>query len=69
MVEPSVSETIEILKGLKPRFEAYHYELNYSQAAIEAAAELSVRYLSDRFLPDKAIDVLDEAGAAQRLLP
>lgn len=68
VVEPTIIETIEILKGLKPRFESYH-EVRYTQAAIEAAAELSTRYLSDRFLPDKAIDVLDEAGAAQRLLP
>ncbi|NLB30206.1 MAG: AAA family ATPase, partial [Alcaligenaceae bacterium] len=66
--EPTVEETIEILKGLKPRFEAYH-EIRYSQAAVEAAAELAARYINDRFLPDKAIDVLDEAGAAQRLLP
>ncbi|MDO5666214.1 MAG: ATP-dependent Clp protease ATP-binding subunit ClpA [Alcaligenaceae bacterium] len=68
VVEPTVEETVEILKGLKSRFEEYH-EIRYTQAAIEAAVELSVRYLSDRFLPDKAIDVLDEAGAAQRLLP
>ncbi len=68
VVEPTPEETIDILKGLKTRFEDYH-EIRYSQAAIEAAVELSVRYLNDRFLPDKAIDVLDEAGAAQRLLP
>lgn len=68
VIEPTVEETIEILKGLKPRFEAYH-EIRYSQAAVEAAAELAARYINDRFLPDKAIDVLDEAGAAQRLLP
>lgn len=68
VVEPTPEETIEILKGLKARFEDYH-EIRYSQAAIEAAVELSVRYLNDRFLPDKAIDVLDETGAAQRLLP
>ena len=68
VIEPSVEETIDILKGLKSRFEAYH-EIRYSQAAVEAAAELSERYINDRFLPDKAIDVLDEAGAAQRLLP
>lgn len=68
VIEPSVEETINILKGLKSRFEAYH-EIRYSQAAVEAAAELSERYINDRFLPDKAIDVLDEAGAAQRLLP
>lgn len=68
VVEPTTEETVEILKGLKTRFEEYH-EIRYTQAAIEAAVELSVRYLNDRFLPDKAIDVLDEAGAAQRLLP
>ncbi|NLA51661.1 MAG: ATP-dependent Clp protease ATP-binding subunit ClpA [Alcaligenaceae bacterium] len=68
VVEPTVEETIDILNGLKSHFEAYH-EIRYSQAAIEAAAELSERYINDRFLPDKAIDVLDEAGAAQRLLP
>ena len=68
VVEPTVEEAIQILKGLKSRFEEYH-EVRYTQAAIEAAAELSVRYLNERFLPDKAIDVLDEAGAAQRLLP
>lgn len=68
VIEPTVEETIEILKGLKSRFEAYH-EVRYNQAAVEAAAELSERYINDRFLPDKAIDVLDEAGAAQRLLP
>lgn len=68
VVEPTVEEAIQILKGLKSRFEEYH-EVRYTQAAIEAAVELSVRYLNDRFLPDKAIDVLDEAGAAQRLLP
>ena len=68
MVEPTVEDAIQILKGRKSRVEEYH-EVRYTQAAIEAAAELSVRYLNERFLPDKAIDVLDEAGAAQRLLP
>ncbi|MBS1209357.1 MAG: ATP-dependent Clp protease, ATP-binding subunit clpA [Proteobacteria bacterium] len=66
--EPSVSETIEILKGLKSRFEEHH-GIKYSSAAITSAAELSARYINDRHLPDKAIDVIDEAGAAQRILP
>lgn len=68
VVEPSVEQTIEILKGLKSRFESHH-EVKYANAALEAAAELSHKYINDRFLPDKAIDVIDEAGAAQRLLP
>ena len=66
--EPSVEETIEILKGLKSRFEEHH-GLKFSAAAITSAAELSARFINDRHLPDKAIDVLDEAGAAQRILP
>jgi len=66
--EPSVEQTIRILRGLKGRFEAHH-QVRYSSAAITAAAELAARHISDRFLPDKAIDVIDEAGAAQRLLP
>ncbi|MCX9157599.1 ATP-dependent Clp protease ATP-binding subunit ClpA [Niveibacterium sp. 24ML] len=66
--EPSVPETIEILKGLKSRFEQHH-GVKYSHAAIASAAELSARYINDRHLPDKAIDVIDEAGAAQRILP
>ncbi|MGB6009234.1 ATP-dependent Clp protease ATP-binding subunit ClpA [Castellaniella sp.] len=66
--EPSVEQTIRILRGLKARFEAHH-QVRYSGAAITAAAELAARHISDRFLPDKAIDVIDEAGAAQRLLP
>jgi ATP-dependent Clp protease ATP-binding subunit ClpA len=66
--EPSVPETIEILKGLKSRFEEHH-GIKYSSAAITSAAELSARYINDRHLPDKAIDVIDEAGAAQRILP
>jgi ATP-dependent Clp protease ATP-binding subunit ClpA len=66
--EPSVPETIEILKGLKSRFEEHH-GVKYSAAAITSAAELSARYINDRHLPDKAIDVIDEAGAAQRVLP
>ena len=66
--EPSVSETIEILKGLKPGLEEHH-NVRYSNAAIEQAAELAHRHINDRFLPDKAIDVLDEVGAAQRIAP
>lgn len=66
--EPSVAETIDILKGLKSRFEKHH-GIKYSSAAIVSAAELSARYINDRHLPDKAIDVIDEAGAAQRILP
>jgi ATP-dependent Clp protease ATP-binding subunit ClpA len=66
--EPSVAETVEILKGLKARFEAHH-GIKYSTTAISSAVELSARYITDRHLPDKAIDVIDEAGAAQRILP
>ncbi|NMG15587.1 ATP-dependent Clp protease ATP-binding subunit ClpA [Aromatoleum bremense] len=66
--EPSVAETVEILKGLKSRFEEHH-NVKYSAAALSSAAELSARYINDRHLPDKAIDVIDEAGAAQRILP
>ncbi|MGV6817271.1 MAG: ATP-dependent Clp protease ATP-binding subunit ClpA [Thiotrichales bacterium] len=66
--EPSVSETFEILKGLKSRFEDHH-EIKYTNAALQAAAELSERYITDRHLPDKAIDVIDEAGANRRLQP
>ncbi|MBI5919751.1 MAG: ATP-dependent Clp protease ATP-binding subunit ClpA [Nitrosomonadales bacterium] len=66
--EPSVEQTIEILKGLKTRFEEHH-SIKFSAAAITSAAELSARFINDRHLPDKAIDVLDEAGAAQRILP
>ena len=68
VVEPSVNETIEILKGLKSRFEEHH-GIKYSSSALSSAAELSARYINDRHLPDKAIDVIDEAGAAQRILP
>ncbi len=64
--EPSPAETLEILKGLKERFESYH-QVRYSPAALKAAAELSARYINDRKLPDKAIDVIDEAAAAARL--
>ncbi len=66
--EPSVEQTIEILRGLKPRFETHH-GIKYSAAALTSAAELSARFITDRHLPDKAIDVIDEAGAAQRILP
>ncbi len=66
--EPTVEDAIEILKGLKPYFEEYH-KLKYTSEAIKAAVELSARYIHDRKLPDKAIDVIDESGAAQMLLP
>jgi ATP-dependent Clp protease ATP-binding subunit ClpA len=66
--EPTPSDAIEILKGLKPYFEDYH-RLRYTNDAIKAAVDLSVRYIHDRKLPDKAIDVIDESGAAQMLLP
>jgi len=68
VTEPSVEQTIAILRGLKSRFEQHH-GIKYSAAAINSAAELSARFINDRHLPDKAIDVLDEAGAAQRILP
>ncbi len=68
VVEPSVEQTIEILKGLKSRFEDHH-SVKYAVGALQAAAELSAKYINDRHLPDKAIDVIDEAGAAQRILP
>ncbi|MCH9697640.1 MAG: ATP-dependent Clp protease ATP-binding subunit ClpA [Gammaproteobacteria bacterium] len=66
--EPSIDETVEILKGLQSRFEEFH-SVRYSTDALHTAAELSARYINDRQLPDKAIDVIDEAGAQQRLLP
>ncbi len=66
--EPSVEETVSILRGLKSRFEEHH-GVKYSAAAITSAAELAAKYINDRHLPDKAIDVIDEAGAAQRILP
>ncbi|MCF8186314.1 MAG: ATP-dependent Clp protease ATP-binding subunit ClpA [Sulfuritalea sp.] len=68
VAEPSVAETIEILKGLKSRFESHH-NVKYAISALTTAAELSAKYINDRHLPDKAIDVIDEAGAAQRILP
>ena len=67
VVEPTVPETVDILKGLKSRFEEHH-NVKYALAALQAAAELSAKYINDRHLPDKAIDVIDEAGAAQRIL-
>ena len=66
--EPSVEETIDILKGLKSRFEDHH-KIKYSARALRSAAVLADRYINDRHLPDKAVDVIDEAGAGQRLLP
>ena len=66
--EPSIDETFEILKGLKSRFEEHH-DLKFTNPALKAAAELSSKHINDRFLPDKAIDVIDEAGAYQRLQP
>ncbi len=66
--EPTVEQTIEILKGLKSRFEEHH-QVKYALTALQAAAELSAKFINDRHLPDKAIDVIDEAGAAQRILP
>ncbi len=68
VVEPTVPETIEILRGLRARFEEHH-GVKYADDALKAAAELSARHINDRHLPDKAIDVIDEAGARQRLKP
>ncbi|MGH8226813.1 MAG: ATP-dependent Clp protease ATP-binding subunit ClpA [Steroidobacteraceae bacterium] len=68
VAEPSVQETIEILQGLKARFEEHH-SIKYADDALKAAAELAARHINDRHLPDKAIDVVDEAGARQRLKP
>jgi ATP-dependent Clp protease ATP-binding subunit ClpA len=68
VVEPDVDDTYKILKGLKSRFED-HYGLRYTDRALRSAAELASKYITDRFMPDKAIDVIDEAGAAQQLLP
>lgn len=65
--EPSIIETVQILQGLQPMFEAHH-NVKYSEDALQAAAELSAKYINERFLPDKAIDVIDEAGAAQRIM-
>ena len=68
IVEPSIAESVEILKGLKSRFEEHH-QVEYSNDALQAAVDLSVKHIADRLLPDKAIDVIDEAGARQRLMP
>ncbi|MEK9784437.1 MAG: ATP-dependent Clp protease ATP-binding subunit ClpA [Gammaproteobacteria bacterium] len=68
VLEPSVEETVEILRGLKTQFEKHH-EVRYTAPALRTAAELSARYINDRHLPDKAIDVIDEAGAQARLAP
>src|SRR5690606_9037755 len=68
VVEPSVEQTVQILRGLKSRFEEHH-QVKYSASALTSAAELASKYINDRHLPDKAIDVIDEAGAAQRILP
>jgi len=68
IVEPTVSETFLILKGLKSRFEEFH-DVKYTNQALKNAAELADKYINDRFLPDKAIDVIDEAGAKRRLVP
>jgi ATP-dependent Clp protease ATP-binding subunit ClpA len=68
VVEPSVAESVEILQGLKTRFEQHH-QVEYANDALQAAVDLSVKHIGDRLLPDKAIDVIDEAGARQRLLP
>ncbi|OJF67991.1 ATP-dependent Clp protease ATP-binding subunit ClpA [Alteromonas sp. V450] len=68
VTEPSVSDTAKILLGLKSRYEEHH-NVRFTQKAIQAAAELSAKYINERHLPDKAIDVMDEAGASQRLLP
>ena len=66
--EPSVEDTVEILKGLKPYFEEFH-KLRYTTEAVKAAVELSAKYITDRKLPDKSIDIIDEAGASQMLVP
>ena len=68
VIEPDVEDTYRILKGLKSRFEE-HYGLRYTDKALRAASELAAKYINDRFMPDKAIDVIDEAGAAQQLQP
>ncbi|WP_437611770.1 ATP-dependent Clp protease ATP-binding subunit ClpA [Erwinia sp. V71] len=68
ITEPSVEETIQILNGLKPKYEAHH-DVRYTAKAVRAAVELAVKYINDRHLPDKAIDVIDEAGARSRLMP
>lgn len=66
--EPSADETVQILNGLKAKYEAHH-DVRYTAKALRAAVDLSVKYINDRHLPDKAIDVIDEAGARSRLMP
>ena len=68
ITEPSVEETVQIINGLKPKYEAHH-DVRYTAKAVRAAVELAVKYINDRHLPDKAIDVIDEAGARARLVP
>lgn len=68
VIEPTLDETVQIINGLKPKYEAHH-DVRYTAKAIRAAVELSVKYINDRHLPDKAIDVIDEAGARSRLMP
>ena len=68
IVEPDIDDTYRILKGLKSRFED-HYQLRFTDKALRSASELAAKYITDRYMPDKAIDVIDEAGAAQQLLP
>ncbi|MCF2949553.1 ATP-dependent Clp protease ATP-binding subunit ClpA [Paraglaciecola aquimarina] len=68
VIEPTVNDTTKILMGLKSRYEAHH-SVRYTHKAMRAAAELSAKYINERFLPDKAIDIIDEAGASQRLMP
>ena len=68
VIEPSIDETFNILKGLKERFEEHH-DIKYTEGSLKAAASLSSKHINDRFLPDKAIDVVDEAGARQKLVP
>ncbi|WP_311790615.1 ATP-dependent Clp protease ATP-binding subunit ClpA [Pantoea sp. UBA5923] len=68
ITEPTMDETVQILNGLKPKYEAHH-DVRYTAKAVRAAVELAVKYINDRHLPDKAIDVIDEAGARARLMP
>src|SRR3546814_16933690 len=68
IMEPSIEDTVKILRGLKPYYEDHH-NVRFTNEAIRTAVELSARYIGDRKLPDKAIDVIDEVGASQRLLP
>lgn len=67
VIEPSADETVLIIKGLRQKYEAHH-DVRYTNKAIQAAVDLSVKYITDRHLPDKAIDVIDEAGAKTRLI-